>query len=179
MAKGRMEVTPVGIANWCRLSSPNVKTDKSSGDTWDEYSMCIMFDKTVDLQKLHDMVKEQIKAQWSDKIPKKLKLPIKDGDDTEDDNSGEQANLFGKFYLNCKTKFEPKVVGRDLQPLPLSSVYSGCKVRASLVAKAFESSDGAAKGVTFYLQNIQFIADGEPLGGSGMEVNEFEEMKEY
>ena len=46
-----------------------------------------------------------------------------------------------------------------------SELYSGCYGRVSIMPAAY-NVDGN-KGIKFYLNNVQKLAEGEPLGGAG------------
>ena len=49
-------------------------------------------------------------------------------------------------------------------------IYSGCYVRASINAYAFNIQGNS--GVSFGLNNIQKVRDGEPLGGGGSKAED-------
>ncbi len=55
----------------------------------------------------------------------------------------------------------PKIVDLTGRPLEEKDVYGGCYVRACIVASAFGVG---TKGVTFYLNQIMKVKDGEPFG---------------
>lgn len=52
-----------------------------------------------------------------------------------------------------------------------SEVYSGCYMRATLTAYAYDK--GGGKGVSFGLQNLMKVKDGEPLSSRATAENDF------
>lgn len=97
----------------------------------------------------------------------KLKLPLRDGDEKED----EAYN--GRFFLNATSKSKPGVVDRDPRiALTEAEVYAGMYVRATLNFYPFDNN--GSKGIAVGLNNIQFLEDGEPLsGGSAKPEDDF------
>ena len=85
----------------------------------------------------------------------------------------------GKVLIRCSSKMKPGVVDRALRPITdESKIYPGCFVFASLNCYAYPnaSATGPAtgnKGVSFGLRNIQFVADGTPLGGRSRPDDDF------
>ena len=66
----------------------------------------------------------------------------------------------------------PGIVDADRQPiLERSEVYSGVYGRASINFYAFNSNGN--KGIACGLNNLQKIADGEPLGGKSRAEDDF------
>lgn len=111
------------------------------------------------------VIKEAIEAAkadgkarlWNGKIPSNYRGPLCDGDDKD-----EEAYA-GMFFLNAKTDRKPQVVDLDRDDIfNAEEVYSGCYVRATVVFYPY-SNEG--KGVAVLLNNVQKLADGDPLGG--------------
>lgn len=124
---------------------------------------------------LKAIVKEAATAKWGDKLPAGLIHPLKSGDEgAKADYDGYGAGVYC-FNASSGEKFPPAVVGlqRDgagqfirLEP---KDVYSGCYARLSISAYAY---DNKKKGVSLNLHAVQKLADGESLGGSGVNVDE-------
>ena len=97
---------------------------------------------------------------------------LKDGDDMEDPVE-EYAD---HWYMNVNSYRKPGVVDRHKEPLDDErDVYSGCYARVSLTAYPFGNPQN--KGVTFGLENVQKLRDGEPLGGAPSSPDEdFDEL---
>lgn len=89
-----------------------------------------------------------------------IKLPLRDGDIERPDDEA----YAGCWFVNANNTAAPGIVDADRQPiLDRSEVYSGVYGRASISFYAFNSSGN--KGIACSLNNLQKIADGEPLGG--------------
>ena len=115
---------------------------------------------------------EQLKAKNGGKVPKGWKNTIHDGD--EDADLEKNPEYEGCIYFNASSKTKPGVVDRDLNAiLDQSEVYSGCYARVSLNAFAFNVP--TAKGVSFGLNHIQKLSDGEPLSGMSKAEDDFDD----
>src|SRR3990167_2865693 len=101
-------------------------------------------------------------SKFGGKIPNNLSSIIHDGDEEADlERNPEYA---GHMYMAMSSKSRPGVVDQDLNPiLDSTAVYSGCYARVSI--NAFPYNTAGKKGVSFGLNNVQFLEDGEPLGG--------------
>jgi hypothetical protein len=89
------------------------------------------------------------------------KLPIK----LCADKSGIDGYEDGWRYINTHSGYAPKVVDHNRQPLidiP-SVIYPGCWCR--FLIKAFAYSNEFGKGVSFSLEAVQFVRDGDRLDG--------------
>lgn len=96
--------------------------------------------------------------KWSGKEPKKLGMPLKDGDEKDDEV------FAGHYYLNAKSKSRPQVVDRNNAPIvDDEDVYSGMW---ALVAVNFWPYDmGANRGVGVSIENVKKVKDDERFGG--------------
>jgi hypothetical protein len=66
--------------------------------------------------------------------------------------------------MSVSNKTKPGIVDQNVQPiLDSTEVYSGCYARVSITAFPFSASGN--KGVSFGLNHVQKLADGESLGG--------------
>ena len=130
-----------------------------------KYSTSILIPKsdTATLKKIEDAIKvatEQGKSNWDGKIPKNLKLPLRDGDEEREDDPA----YAGMWFLNASTTKQPGIVDKDRNEiLDKDEFYSGCYGRVSLNFYPFSASGN--KGIAVGLNNIQKLADGERLGG--------------
>lgn len=140
------------------------------------YSVTILIpksDKTT-LAKIKEAQRvaiEEGKAKtFGGKIPANLKNTLHDGDEEADlERNPEYA---GHYYMAMSSKTRPGVVDQDLNAiLDSTQVYSGCYARVSI--NAFPYSNSGNKGVSFGLNNVQFLDDGEPLGGRTRAEDDF------
>lgn len=105
--------------------------------------------------------------------PATLHCPLKDGDTLADEHP-EYANA---YILRAASDRRPVVLDRHCAALTEEDglLYSGCYANLSLAAAAFDVS--AKKGVTVYLNGVQFVRDGERLSGHDA-ANDFEDLDE-
>lgn len=149
-------VTPTFRASFVHVFEP--RENQQSGKL--EYSVKMIFDKDADLTELKEIIKEAIRNKWGTNPPKNLKLPLRNGNDSDLDKYPEDEN---KIIANAKSVMYPpglidaKTKQEIIDP---KEFYSGCYARASIVAYAY---DNVSKGVSFGLQNLLKIKDGEPL----------------
>ena len=129
--------------------------------------------KTIDaIEKAIEAAIEEGIAKFGGKKPNKaaIKLPLRDGDNERDDEAYK-----GHYFINANSTTPPQIVDQRVQPiLDRSQVYSGCYARVSINFYAFNSNGN--KGVAAGLRNIQFVRDGEPLGGQVSASDEFETL---
>ena len=131
-----------------------------------KYSVAILIPKKkakatlAKIEKAIEAAKETGRAKWGNKIPAKLKLPLRDGDEEKPDDEA----YAGMFFLNASSDRKPGLVDEDLNEiLDKSEFYSGCWGRASLNFFAFA---GKQNGIAVALNNLQKLEDGEPLGAT-------------
>lgn len=108
-------------------------------------------------------------APW----PSSMHNPLKDGDEMAD----EHPEYAGSYVLRSGSKNRPVVMGRHKEALAEEDgvVYSGCFCNVSLAAAGFDAQ--VKKGVTCYLNGVQFVRDGERLAGYDAS-NDFEDLGE-
>jgi len=116
---------------------------------------------------------EEGKAKWGGKIPKNLKLPLRDGDiDREDDPAYENS-----YFFTASSRTRPGIVDRDLMEIiDPEELYSGCYGRVSVNFYAFNTAGN--KGIAAGLLNIQKLADGEPLTSRSTPEEDFGDAEE-
>ena len=115
---------------------------------------------TTTIEALRAAVREAAAEKWGTKVPKSLRTPLKDGDNSDYE---EQA---GHITFNASSIRRVPIVGTDLLPFSddriAEEVYGGQKARVAVRAFAYEV-DGS-KGVSFGLQMVQVLGDGERFG---------------
>lgn len=114
-------------------------------------------------------------TKFGGSIPKNWKNTFRDGDEEADlDKNPEYA---GHYFMTISNKTRPGIVDQQVQPiLDQSEVYSGCYARVSMNAFAFSASGN--KGVSFGLNHVQKVADGEPFGSVTKAEDDFEPLEE-
>lgn len=160
-----------------RLSYPNLfkpRQDDAGKDKWD----CVLiFDKEgFDKKPFNQIVMAAGEAEYGkDFVAKakagKLALPaIHDGNEKPDDPALGPTKLF----IRCSASRKPNCVDQAVAVIPDTEshrLYAGCYVRAAIRAfpYTYRNKQGAVvkQGISFGLQNVQLLRDGEPLGSGG------------
>ena len=160
------------VTGKCRASYANIMRPKRNElNGKEEYSVVVLVPKsdTETINALKSAAKTAIAVKWPSQPPKGLRNPLRDGDtDTKQDGSELGPEYKGHFFFNCKTdasKNKPAVIdahGRDL--IDPDAVQSGDYIRVSINAAAYDSAGN--RGVSYYLNNVQLVAKGEPLGSA-------------
>ena len=158
-------ITPIA-----RLSYPYL-FHKSEGMNGGEgkYQCELIFDSGDDLSDLKRAANEAARDKWGDKVPKNLRTPFRQGDEDREGKDGYDGSVF----IGARTKDKPGVVvGPNREPCTEESdVYGGCWVKASVTAFAYDQAGN--KGVSFALNNVWKIRDGEPFGSRRNAGEEF------
>lgn len=105
-----------------------------------------------------------IAGKWP-KRPAKIATTLHDGDGVKE-KTGEAygPECKGHWVMSVSSKQRPNVVDAALQPvMDAGAVRSGDYARVSLNAYCYDVNGN--RGVSFGLNNVQKLADGEPLGG--------------
>ena len=135
-----------------------------------QYSACLVFNKETDLSDLKKSVDDAGKAKWGEKYTAlkesdSLRLPFRT------DSLKEKGYEDGSVYINVRSKQKPGIVSKFAGPDP-GEVYSGYKVRATLNVFAYDKAGN--RGVSFRLNNLQKLDDGERLDGRLKAEDDFE-----
>jgi len=168
-----MEQTTKVVTGKVRFSYVAVFQPKAMDEKSEpKYSVSIIIPKsdkaTLDrINKAIEAAKVAGKAKLADKtgkIPANIKIPLRDGDtDRPDDEAYADS-----FFINASSNRRPGVVDAQLNEIIApEDFYSGCYGRASLNFYAFNANGN--KGIAAGLQNLQKLAEGEPLAGASAE----------
>jgi hypothetical protein len=140
------------------------------------YSVCLLIPKNdkETIRLIQEAVDEAKSigqtSKWGGKIPKDLKLPLRDGDEEKD--LEESPEYEGMFFVNCKkTKRQPGLVDSHKQEIMTEDeLKSGDWGKASINFYPFEASGN--KGVGVWLNNLMKTRDGEALGGGHVKAED-------
>ena len=182
MKKKSTNPTKVITGVQTRWSYANVWTPTAMAEgAKPKYSVSLIIPKsdTVTIQKIKAAIKAayeegQSKLKGNGKsVPPlaAIKTPLRDGDvERPDDEAYQNA-----YFVNANSPTAPGIVDADRQPIiDTSEVYSGVYGRASITFYAFNSNGN--KGIACGLNNLQKIADGEPLGGKTRAEDDFADL---
>ena len=101
-------------------------------------------------------------SKFGGSIPKNWKNTFRDGD--EEGDLEKNPEYAGHYFMTVSNRTRPGIVDNNVQPiLDQTEVYSGSYARVSITAFPFSAS--GSKGVSFGLNHVQKLADGESLGG--------------
>lgn len=168
--------TPEFRGSYVHLISPR----KATEDAKAVYSMLIVLDPSDPehddyIYELEGWIEEVCKDKWGE-VPRRLKSPLKEGEDFSDGPEFE-----GMICFNASNVRRPGIVDADLNPIDEmdleDELYSGAWYRASIRPYAWQHKTGG-KGVSFSLDNVMKVADDEPLGATAPPAEEdFADMK--
>lgn len=161
----------------CRLSYTHVfaKFNPDGSDKDGKYMTNILIPKTE--KETIKAIKEAIEAakkagivsKWGGKEPKSLDLPLRDGNDKEDDVYA------GHYYLNAKSNTRPGIVGRNKEPITdEEEIYSGVWCDVSVTFYPYDVV--GKRGVACGLNNLMKFKDDEKLGGRASAENDFADI---
>ena len=144
-----------------------------------QYSACLVFNKETDLSDLKKAVDDAGKAKWGEKYTS-LKEPAHFFTFSHrlPERKGYQD---GSVYINVRSKQKPALSANLLvliepKVTDAGEVYSGCKVRVTLNVFAYDKAGN--RGVSFRLNNVQKLDDGERLDGRLKAEDDFEAIEE-
>lgn len=144
--------SPIGMASFVHLESPD--TEGQYADN--KYKLDVIFEAS---QALADFEEKAIKmaTEYFGKIAG-CHLPVKTGNDKD---TSKYTTYKDKLYITAKSTRQPTVLGVDNKPIEADKIYSGAFIRVIVTAALFKT--GATKGVTCYLEAVQFVKDGKRL----------------
>lgn len=153
-----------------RVSFPHVFEPKENLSKKLKYSIVMLFEKTIDLSALKNIMREAAKEKWGDKIPKDLRMPFRDG------NTKAYEGYKDMIFVSASSIQKPGLVDEMVNPIiNREEFYAGCFARATVTAFAYDQMGN--KGISFGLQNIQKVNDGEPLSGRDKPEDDFEAIE--
>ena len=159
------------VTNKVRFSYVNLMTprvDPNSGKS--KYSTTILLPKSdiatkqaIDVA-IQNAIQEGAKGAWKGVIPPQVSSPIHDGDGVKQDGT--------PYGPECKGQFvKPEIIDAQGQPiLSATEIYSGMYGRVSVVFAPYLFA--GKKGIGCYLNNVQKLEDGEPLGATKASASE-------
>lgn len=145
-----------------------------------KYSCTILIPKgdTVTLGKIDEAIKAAAEAgktkHFDGRVPANLKTTLHDGDD--EDVLAKNPEYAGCMYMSITSKTKPGVVDKDRQHIMDSEeIYSGAYAIVSMNAFAYSAKGN--KGVSFGLNHVMKVADGDFLGGRSRAEDDFADVQ--
>jgi hypothetical protein len=177
-----------------RVSHPNVfeaKTNDLNGKK--EYSLVAIFAKGADLSDLKKAAEAAATERWGadkSKWPPNIRSPFRKCSERWKNEDSKQIIPAGyeegdAFFITFKAneQFKPGVVDQNVKDIiEPREFYPGCYARASIRPFAYPSPKAkgpatANKGVSFGLNHVQKLRDGDPLGGSSRPTDDFKPVE--
>lgn len=147
------------------------------GDDDGKYSCVLLIPKSdkKTLKKLQAAIEAATNqgknTKFDGKIPNNLAVTLRDGD--EEGDLEKNPEYEGHMFMSVSSKTKPGLVDMDVNPIMDSTeIYSGCFARASI--NAFPYNYKGKKGISFGLNHLQKVADGDFLGGRSRAEDDFE-----
>lgn len=169
------------ITGLVRFSYANVFTPKAAQEGGKlKYSVSLIIPKsdTFTLDRIKAAIAEATEqgkaSKWGGKVPPKLKLPLRDGDEERPDDEAYK----NAYFVNASSDNRPAIVGKNPKEhiINADDFVSGDYGRASINFYPFDASGN--KGVACGLNNLQKLKDGEPLAGGTRAEDDFAEVLE-
>lgn len=149
------------------------------GDDDRKYSCVILIPKSdkATLRKINDAIEAATEAgrntKFDGKVPHNLATTLRDGD--EDADLERNPEYEGHMFMSISSKTKPGIVDRNVDDIIDSTeVYSGCYARVSMNAFAYNYK--GKKGISFGLNHIQKLRDGDFLGGRSRASDDFDAL---
>jgi len=151
-----------------RVAFANVFKPKENLQGDPKYGLVMLFDKDTDISELRELANEVAKEKWSKGIPNDLRSPFRDGNGKAEKYAGFKDTI----AVTANSNFKPGLVDQDVEDIiNQEDFYSGCYARATINAYAYDKLGN--KGVSFSIENIQKLDDGEYLGGKSDPKDDF------
>jgi hypothetical protein len=152
------------ITNKVRASYANFFTPRKNDKDEDEYGCQLIIPKS-DTRTLELLRTEAEKASVKKfgAAGKTGPTTLRDGD--TDPKTRGKSEYAGMMFMSVRSKSQPGIVDASRQPIiDPRALVSGDYIRADLAAYAYDSKGN--KGVSFFINNVQFLEKGEPLSGA-------------
>lgn len=110
-----------------------------------------------------------------------LEIAIKDGDDLDEDSKDFEnfANCWTITARRNESLGQPGVVDQDVERIiDQTEIYSGCEINMSMSVFYYyyprnkPESKAMKRGISFGLNHVQKVADGERRGGGGTRIED-------
>jgi hypothetical protein len=177
-------ITPKGMISYPHLDKP--QDPQAGSNQKPKYSATLVFAPGTDLSQLVAAAIAAADEKWPGKGAEmlkggKIRSPFRK-DAVDKGYTAERGFGEGSVFINCRTEQKPGVVlataGGDGKPQVVkdedirSTIYPGCFGRFSV--RAFGYDNNGNRGVSFALNNVQKLGDGERLDGRISAENEFD-----
>ena len=152
-----------------RVSFPSVFEARAFSEAQTKkFELTALFPVATDISALKALAVKVATEKWGEKMPTTLRSPFRDGSEKPDLEGYE-----GHVFVKMTSLQRPGVVDQNVQPIiEQGDFYGGCYARATVTAFAYDKAGN--KGVSFGLQNVQKLRDGDAFSGRGKPEDDFE-----
>ena len=177
MAKKKMDIAlKKCITPEFRVSFPAVFKPAKFEKNEPKYGVTMLFPKKTDISALKKAAFNAAIEQFGSKenFPEDLKWPWKDGDKKKKGTPG----YAGTIYISARSKEsnQPGIVDQRREPIiSEKDFYAGCYARAEIIAYYYDVNGN--EGISFSLQNVQKLRDGEAFSGKKKAEDVFDEVE--
>lgn len=139
-----------------------------------EFSLVALFKKGENMEGLKKAAMNAAIKKWGEdraKWPTKIvdgktvsaiRLPFRDQSEKSKDGKLPEGHEMGAVFMTLRSEQRPKVVDQSVQEIiEPHKFYAGCWARASVNAFAYDQMGN--KGVSFGLNHLQLVRDGDPF----------------
>lgn len=168
-------VTGKARLSYCNLTRPVEKPNQDP-----KYSVTVLIPKSdvSTMQRIGaaiEAAKQAGEKVWNGRPPL-IAVPVHDGDGARPSDGmpfGNECKGHWVFTASCKADRKPEIVDAQMNPITdATAIYSGMYGRVSV--NFFAYANNGKKGVGCGLNNVQKLADGEPLGSRTSADEDFE-----
>ena len=160
-------LTPEFRAAYVGLFRPSAPRDNPGGAK--KYSIRAIFAPGTDLSEMKREAQQVAKDKWAANVPKALRSPFRTNAELDSPIPGVADDAIVMTFSASEDRRPGLVDAKLYDIIEESAVYSGAWFRDQVRAFAYEASGN--RGVSFGLQNVQFLRNDEPLGAGRVPAN--------
>jgi hypothetical protein len=158
---GQVVLTPPGVCSFLNLQKARAIVEGADP----RFSLTLIFNREAqqkpEFKKLEQAIDAEVKSRWPNKIPAGLMSCFHDGAEKADQYSGYNA---GDIYISPWSKNKPGCVDAQRQDIiDFSEYYAGWLARANVRPFSFDTA--GKRGVSLFLESVQFLRPGPRLDG--------------
>lgn len=158
-----------------RISYPNLFKPRGFEGQEEKYSCDMLFEPGTDLGEMKKAIVQAMTEKFGprEKWPKGWRHPLKDGKEKSDKAGyGE-----GVMFATAKSAHKPTLVNGRREPIvDEKEIYGGCYCIAYISVYAYDTKGN--RGVTFGLNGVQKVRDGQSFGAERDPTKMFEIVKD-
>lgn len=164
---------------YVHVKEPAVFKDKDGKESAPKYDVTFLIPKDhPDVARIKAVVKAVYDAN-KESLFKGLPMtsrnfwnPLREGEEWLEEHP-EATEYEGMYFLKASSASQPKVFDTDKQDIiDLDEVYSGCFCRGVIAGWGFNKM---SKGVSFFLNSLMKIEDGDRLGGFAANADDYDD----